>query len=190
MGSIVLQETESRHAKVIEMIKAGKTNEEIKEVTGYSRSTISNILNLNGIKRMENKHEKVMEMYRNGAKSKEICETVGYTRSNVERIIKMNTFAENNTNPATKEEIIELYKELKNYKKVAKQLKTNYKMVYDTVRQAGLMNGQQREVIRNIVEDEEDIAIKKLIPEKKPIVFQRVKENGKVYADVSALYGI
>ena len=185
-----MTEKERKHQLVLDMVMAGKSNAEIQEVSGYGRSTISNIMNEHGLQRKDIKHEKVIEMYRNGAKSKEICATVGYTRSNVERIIKMNTVTETRDVPATKEEILELYKELKNYKKVAKQLKANYKTVYDTIRQAGLMNGQQREVIRNNIETEEDIAIKKLIPEKKPLVFQRIKENGKVYVDVSALYGI
>lgn len=198
MGSVVLQETESRHAKVIEMVKAGKTNAEIKEVTGYCRASINKIAKANGINRMNEKHQKVIDLYLNNKTTSEIVMETGYGRPQVYNIIRKHDLREMRDKLPSDEEIVKAYEQIKNWKKVSFELKIPYNYTHSVLKQAGVLKKQscgrkpKVEVSKEIIfpETEEDIAIKKLIPEKKPIKFERVNVQNKVYADVSALYGI
>lgn len=198
MSSIVLQETESRHAKVIEMIKAGKSNAEIEEVTGYCRASINKIAKANGINRMSEKHQKVIEMYLNNKTTSEIVMETGYGRPQVCNIIRKHDLREMRDKLPSDEEIVKAYEQIKNWKKVSFELNIPYNYTHTVLKQAGVLRKQSAgrkpkvEVPKEIIfsETEEDIAIKKLIPEKKQEPVKRLIEKGMRYIDVSAQYGI
>ena len=186
-----------RNKKAKMLYQKGMTIPEIAKELGISSFTVESILSNGGRvkgKRAYINTEKVKKLYLEGNSINKICELVNTKSANVIRILRNENIL------PTQREIYDMHVSGMTNDEIA--VKTGFsargiqrivfceKKKFDPVYQAKEQKkkNEYEERLRQI--DEEEERVKSLIPKKKPIVFKRVKENGKVYADVSALYGI